>query len=89
MTITSILFIPAGQPGRTPNFFALGSVRQASYGIACFLAATLVGAPLAAGALAGEDALKATPTPDAGVQSIVTDSPPPAYVLRLERDPFR
>ena len=88
MTITSILFIPAAEPERTPNF-ALGGVRQASYGVACFLAATLVGAPLAAGVLAGEDILTATPTPAARGQSVVTDRPPPAYVLRLERDPFR
>lgn len=89
MTITSIVFIAAAPPGRDSDLLAQGRIRCASYGLACFLAATLVVAPMAAGLLAGGNIPRQTQTPGAGARPVITDNPPPAYVLRLERDPFR
>jgi hypothetical protein len=89
VTITSIVFIAAAQPGRDLDLLAQGGTRRASYGLAWFLAAALVVAPLAAALLADENIPRQTQTSPEGAQPVLTDSPPPAYVLRLERDPFR
>ena len=89
MTITSNLFIEAASPGRKPGLLAQLIGSHAVDGLVALLAAALALVPLTPRLWLGADTPKATSTPSAGAEPVITDSPPPAYVLRLERDPFR
>lgn len=62
-----------------------GIVTRASHGVAWCLVASL----LLIGLLAGGNSPTGHTHPVAVTRPVITDPPAPAYVLRLERDPFR
>lgn len=85
MTATASSAPAAALSGQHRDLPTPGLVSRASYGVAAGLVATL----LALGLLAGSSSPARRTQPVAVTPLGVTDPPAPAYVLRLERDPFR
>jgi hypothetical protein len=85
MTSPARRSLAAALSGHHPDLLRQRNVTRASHGVAL----CLVAAMLAAGLLARANTTTG-PTHSAAVaRGIVTDPPVPAYVMRLERDPFR
>ena len=85
MTVSASSALAAALSGQHRDIRTPGSVRRGSYGVA----AGLVAALLAVGLLAGGSTPARRTQPAAVTPLGVTDPPAPAYVLQLERDPFR
>lgn len=85
MTTTTNTCLAPALSGQAPGLTAPASVTRACYGVAkCLLASAI-----AVGLLAGEDTTTKHAQPVAVTPPLATDPPAPAFVLRLERDPFR
>ena len=84
MTTAWLRFLAATHPGQDPGPLSQGGNPRATYGVAGCLIASL----LAAGLLAGGNATRHS-DPVGVAPGVITDPPAPAYVLQLERDPFR
>ena len=89
MTTTWNMFLTTARPEANPDLLAQGSARRAAYGVAVCLAAAMVLAALVANPSAGGSTPRGYAHHVAVAPSAITDSPPPAYVLRLELDRFR